>query len=133
MRNPEKLKQAIADMHKSLKEDKATVSLSEKKSRELHSKIQMMTLVEEVRLTWIIINTKIQSNDNTPPQDIKTCRELMDVCQSSKEKAAKALKKLENEKDNLEAKKSEQRELDIREQVTGLRLKMVYIAHCVKK
>ncbi len=48
MRNPEKLKQAIADMHKSLKEDKATVSLSEKKSRELHSKIQMMTLVEEV-------------------------------------------------------------------------------------
>ncbi len=41
----------------------------------------------------------------------------MDVCQSSKEKAAAALKKLEHEKDVLDSKKSEQRELDIREQV----------------
>ncbi len=53
----------------------------------------------------------------------------MDVCQSSKEKAAKALKKLEREKDTLESKKSEQRELDIREQVTAFILQTVYIAH----
>ena len=57
----------------------------------------------------------------------------MDVCQSSKEKAAKALKKLENEKDTLESKKSEHKELDIREQVIVLVCKEFKIAHVLWK
>jgi hypothetical protein len=54
VRNPEKLKLAIADMHRSLKEDKASVVASEKKARELHAKLQVMSCVEDVSASFCL-------------------------------------------------------------------------------
>jgi kinetochore protein Nuf2 len=92
--NPEKLKMAIADMHTSLKEDKATVTNAEKKSRELHTKMELMATVEE---------------------NIQACVDVMDQCASERVKSDSAYKKLVNEKEILDAKKLEFREMEIRE------------------
>ena len=52
--NPEKLKQTIVDMHQSLKEDKNAVTDSEKKLRELFTKMELMTSVQQVIFTLCI-------------------------------------------------------------------------------
>jgi kinetochore protein Nuf2 len=94
VRNPDKLKMAIKDMHKSLKEEKSTLNASEKKSRELITRMGVMSSVEE---------------------DVKICIEHLHAAQGAKLKASDALKKLEGEKEILEAKKHEFKDLEIRQ------------------
>jgi kinetochore protein Nuf2 len=94
VRNPDKLKMAIKDMHTSLKEDKSTLQHSEKKSREIISRMGVMASVE---------------------QDLKTCIESLQVVQGAKQKSLDILKKYEGEKDVLDSKKQEIKDLEIRE------------------
>jgi len=94
VRNPEKLKLAIADMHRSLAEDKSTLNVSEKKSRELITRMGVMSSVEE---------------------DVKICIDNLHAAQSSKLKASDAAKKLEKEKELAEAKKQEYKDLEIKQ------------------
>ena len=47
--SPEKLKQVIAEMNRSLLEDKQLIVTSEKKSRELAARIDSMLAIEQVK------------------------------------------------------------------------------------
>ncbi|TPX67273.1 hypothetical protein SpCBS45565_g03982 [Spizellomyces sp. 'palustris'] len=95
VQSPEKLKASISEMNNSLQSDKATIGATEKKARELQNKIDMMSLVE---------------------QDIVTCLKLMDECEVERQKAETALKKVSTDKENIDKKHAEIRELDINEE-----------------
>ncbi|KAH9265682.1 hypothetical protein BASA84_001490 [Batrachochytrium salamandrivorans] len=101
-RSPEKLKQVIAEMNRSLQEDKAYAVTTEKKNRELTHKIELMNGVE---------------------QDIIVCQRIMVECSSEQAKAEAAAQKLCADIDVINRKKSELKDQEIRQQQLQRQLK----------
>ncbi|KAJ1336953.1 hypothetical protein BSLG_006713 [Batrachochytrium salamandrivorans] len=100
--SPEKLKQVIAEMNRSLQEDKAYAVTTEKKNRELTHKIELMNGVE---------------------QDIIVCQRIMVECSSEQAKAEAAAQKLCADIDVINRKKSELKDQEIRQQQLQRQLK----------
>ncbi|KAI8821768.1 Nuf2 family-domain-containing protein [Fimicolochytrium jonesii] len=108
VQSPEKLKASIAEMNNSLQGDKNTVASIQKRSRELQLKVDLMNMVE---------------------QDIDACLKLMAECEAEKNKAEQAARKVVSDKENIEKRRGEIRELDFREdqmkrQITGAHEKL---------
>ena len=76
--------------------EKANLNILEKKDRELQGKVEMMNMVE---------------------QDITSALKLLDDCMVELKKYEAAKQNLEVDKDAVEKKQSELRELNVKEQV----------------
>lgn len=96
VQHPEKLKQAIADMTVSVSNEKNAVSQLEKKAREIQSKIEMMGVVES---------------------DVTSCVSAIGECNSEIKKYEEAMKKVQNDKENIDRKQVESKEHNLKEQV----------------
>ncbi|ORY30450.1 Nuf2-domain-containing protein [Rhizoclosmatium globosum] len=92
--NPEKLQQALVDMTNSIASEKASLASREKQYRELLSKMEAMTSVQ---------------------QDLVMCTKLMEECEFEMKKASTAANKLASEQENTERKKQELHEVTVRE------------------
>ncbi|KAJ3092285.1 kinetochore-associated Ndc80 complex subunit nuf2 [Quaeritorhiza haematococci] len=93
--SPEKLKQALQDMSNTLSNEKTNVASLEKKARELQSKMDAMTAVE---------------------QDVSGCITLMDDCLAERKKYEAAGAKLVADREKIDKKQAEIRDLNVREQ-----------------
>ncbi|KAL2912180.1 kinetochore-associated Ndc80 complex subunit nuf2 [Polyrhizophydium stewartii] len=100
--SPEKLKQVIAEMNRSLQEDKAFVLAAEKKTRELTYKIELMDTVE---------------------QDIFACQKAMAECIAEQKRAEEATQKLVADREVIAQKRAELRDQEIRDQQLQRQLK----------
>ncbi|KAL5039830.1 kinetochore-associated Ndc80 complex subunit nuf2, variant 2 [Batrachochytrium dendrobatidis] len=100
--SPEKLKQVIAEMNRSLQEDKTYVVHTEKKNRELTHKIELMNAVE---------------------QDIIMCQNIMGECTTEQARAEEASQKLLSDIDVINKKKSELKDQEVHRQQLQRQLK----------
>ncbi|KAI8928768.1 Nuf2 family-domain-containing protein [Entophlyctis helioformis] len=93
--SPEKLKQVIIEMNRLLLEDKALVVSSEKKTRELLHKIDLMNSVE---------------------QEILACQKIMTECNVEQKRAEEAAQRLSADLEVIEQKKADLKGLEVKEQ-----------------
>ncbi|KAJ3415273.1 kinetochore-associated Ndc80 complex subunit nuf2 [Chytridiales sp. JEL 0842] len=92
---PEKLQQALVDMNQSVQMEKSNLQTLERRTRDLDSKIEMMTTVD---------------------QSVVSCLKVMEECESEMKKANAASAKVQAEMENIEKKKILLRDVDIKEQ-----------------
>lgn len=95
VQSPEKLQQAISDMTQSVQSEKTSLSNIERRIRDLQSKLDLMQNVD---------------------QDVIVCSKLLEDCELEMKKASSAASKVSTEKENIESKAAELREIGIKEQ-----------------
>ncbi|KAJ3138177.1 kinetochore-associated Ndc80 complex subunit nuf2 [Physocladia obscura] len=93
--NPEKLQQALVEMNSSILSEKASLTAREKQYRDLLSKMEAMSTVQN---------------------DLVICTKLMEECEFEMKKASTAANKLAGEQENAERKNQELRDVNIKEQ-----------------
>lgn len=95
--SPEKLQQAIVDMSNTAAQEKANLAALEKKDRELHAKIEMISIAES---------------------DVANCNRLLDELLHELKRLEQVKQQVMNERQSIERKELEIRELTAKEQVS---------------
>ncbi|KAJ3243486.1 kinetochore-associated Ndc80 complex subunit nuf2 [Chytriomyces hyalinus] len=93
--NPAKLQQALVDMTNSISSEKTNLTVRERQYRDLLTRMEAIAVVQ---------------------QDITTCTKLMEECEFEMKKSSTAEKSLVHERENIERKNQELREVNIKEQ-----------------
>ncbi|KAI9144568.1 Nuf2 family-domain-containing protein [Paraphysoderma sedebokerense] len=93
--SPEQLKQVIAEQNQNIHTEKSNIVNMEKKTRDLQQKLDFMNLIEG---------------------DVSQCIKLMDECQNELKRSQEESSKVFSEKELIDKKQAELRELTIKEQ-----------------
>ena len=119
-------------MNSSLTTERGQAAEMEKKTRELQNKIDMMNAVENVRI-FVFCEIFVDAHVGlmtifhfcglyTKPfnlfiKEITTCLRLMEECESEMQRFEKARDKVMKDKEAIDTKNSEQKELNVKGQV----------------
>ncbi|RUS27142.1 hypothetical protein BC938DRAFT_483658 [Jimgerdemannia flammicorona] len=95
VQNPEKLKEVINEMSISLNTEKGEAVIKERSTREMQIKFDTMNIVE---------------------QEIINCVKLMEVCETEMQKFESVRDKIISDKDTIDNKNNELKELNVKEQ-----------------
>ena len=94
--DPQKLLQTIQDMQKSVKNYKQNVMMAERKLRELKSRFEAMSVIE---------------------QDLEDALQLLNEAQEQRDKAREAEKSLAGLKEGFKRKENQLKDMEMKEQV----------------